>query len=118
MPGFSRDDQELIALLIRAHRRKVSSRLFSNLPLPRYDTARRLAAILRLSVLLHRGRGPSPVPPVGARARKKRLSLAFPQGFFRKRPLTRADLAAETLMLQRLGIDVEIRGRVGASLRR
>jgi exopolyphosphatase/guanosine-5'-triphosphate,3'-diphosphate pyrophosphatase len=106
LPGFSRDDQELLAALIRAHRRKVSNRMFANLSLPRWELARRLAVLLRLGALLHRSRSPRAVA-VRMRVGKRSVRLRFPRGLLRRQPLTGADLAAEGEVLEKMGFELD-----------
>ena len=93
--GFTRQEQELLAALVRGHRRKFTDKAFAELP-PRWKIpARRLAVLLRLAVVLHRGRNPEPVPELTVTADGDRLELAFPEGWLDAHPLTRADLDQE-----------------------
>ena len=52
MPGFSRSEQQQVATLVRAHRRKLSLDVFGDAPV---DIIR-LTVLLRLAVVLHRSR--------------------------------------------------------------
>ncbi|NJN14121.1 MAG: Ppx/GppA family phosphatase [Planctomycetes bacterium] len=107
MPGFSRDDQELLATLVEAHRRKATRRLFAGLP-PRTRTlAVRLTALLRLAVHVNRDRTNGPAPPLLLTAWKNRLGVRFMDGWLSSRPMTRTDLTKEREILLALGIRLE-----------
>lgn len=106
MPGFSFPEQELLALLVRSHRRKLPLALFEPLAAERRRLALRLVVLLRLAALLHRGRDDSPAPEVAVAADEGRLRLTFPRGWLRARPLTRADLEQEAAWLRPAGVEL------------
>ncbi|HSF18424.1 MAG TPA: exopolyphosphatase [Vicinamibacteria bacterium] len=106
LAGFSRDDQQLLAALIEVHRRKLTSVPFDELTQVDVQKAMRLAIILRMAVLLNRGRSPRPLPPIAAATAKTHLSLAFPDGWLEEHPLTRADLEAEARVLKKIGFEL------------
>jgi len=97
LPGFSRQDQAVIAALVRAHRRKLSSNLFAGLGEAVRSSVLRLSILLRLAVLLHRGRSPKPreLPILQVDADAQTLQLQFPPGQLDERPLTVAELSRE-----------------------
>jgi exopolyphosphatase/guanosine-5'-triphosphate,3'-diphosphate pyrophosphatase len=108
MPGFSRDDQALLALLIAAHRGKPRPRrrAFETPPGRARKLATRLTALLRLAVRLHRGRSSQePVAPV-LRLRDGILTLEFAKGWLAAHPMTRKDLEREADRLLGLGIEL------------
>ena len=109
MPGFSRNDQGLIATLVRNHRRKLDRSLFESFRKVEFSQALRLCVILRLAVLLNRNRGPQPLPPFKLHAEKDRLEIYFPQKWLDEHALTRADLEAESALLKKTGIDLWVR---------
>jgi exopolyphosphatase/guanosine-5'-triphosphate,3'-diphosphate pyrophosphatase len=109
MPGFSRDEQSLLAELIRTHRRKLAS-LFRDLPPLRSELALRLAMLLRLAVLLCRSRSSRPLPPLTLLADAQRLVLALPQKWLDDHPLVAADLDGERQELADLGMTLTVRG--------
>jgi len=59
LAGFAKRDQLLLAALISGHRRKFPLNVFESLPSTLVTPAKRVAVLLRLAVLLHRGRGSS-----------------------------------------------------------
>lgn len=103
LPGYSRDDQRLLAALVRRHRRSYPADAFAHLPVIWQVPARRLGVLLRLAVVLHRSRSSEPLPPIGLRAEPQRLTLTFPAGWLDAHPLTRADLELEAAQLHKGG---------------
>tara|TARA_Y100000588_G_scaffold391233_1_gene499238 strand:- start:4408 stop:5913 length:1506 start_codon:yes stop_codon:yes gene_type:complete len=101
--GFSLPEQQLLATLVRSHRRKFPSSTFSDIPFRWAKVAERLAILLRLAVVLHRSRSPLALPPLRLEALKKHLKLRFPSGWLDEHPLTRADLTTETTYLKAAG---------------
>lgn len=100
LAGFSRTEQALLALLIRAHRRKFPVKEFAALPRGPAKRARCLAVLLRLAVLLHRSRTDAALPEMKLRAQKRGVRLSFPRGWLEEHPLTREDLEQENRYLR------------------
>jgi len=103
LAGFSLQEQQVLALLVRAHRRKWPKAAFEELPPERQALAKSLAVLLRLATLLHRGRGSRDLPALTATAGDRSLRLRFPRGWLRAHPLTRADLEHEAAWLGAAG---------------
>jgi len=119
MPGFSREDQQLLATLIRNHRRKPSRTSLREVRSLSTMKVAYLVALLRLAVRLHRGRRSAVVPAIQVRAREGRIRLRFPDGWLDEHPLTRADLEDESALLERIGIELRWDGSsVSASSRK
>jgi exopolyphosphatase / guanosine-5'-triphosphate,3'-diphosphate pyrophosphatase len=104
LPGFSNTEQHWLALLIRAHRRKFPVGEFAVLPKEQQRQAQRLAMLLRLSVLLHRGRSDAALPRLRLRAGKRSLRVDFPSRWLAQHPLTLADLQQEEDCLGEAGL--------------
>jgi exopolyphosphatase/guanosine-5'-triphosphate,3'-diphosphate pyrophosphatase len=103
MPGFPREEQLLLAALVGGHRRQLSFEACEDL-LPPWDRlAEFLMVLLRLSVLLHRGRSPQPLPEVQLRVKGRSLALELPQRWMREHPLTLEDLEQERQYLKDAG---------------
>jgi exopolyphosphatase/guanosine-5'-triphosphate,3'-diphosphate pyrophosphatase len=109
MPGFSKDDQELLATLLGTHRRKLKNADFRHLPARVRETAVRLAVLLRLAVRFHRSRSLAPLPAIRLLATKGGLAIELPEGWLDKNPLTRTDLEAEASRLKPL-LDFQVNG--------
>jgi exopolyphosphatase / guanosine-5'-triphosphate,3'-diphosphate pyrophosphatase len=103
MPGFPREEQLLLAALVGGHRRQLSFEVLEDL-LPPWDRhAEFLIVLLRLAVLLHRGRSPQPLPEVHLHAKGRTLSLELPQRWMKEHPLTLEDLEQERVYLKDAG---------------
>jgi exopolyphosphatase/guanosine-5'-triphosphate,3'-diphosphate pyrophosphatase len=95
LPGFVRLEQQLLATLVRYHRRKLDDFSLDHLQPQWRVPIFRLIVLLRLAVLLNRTRSPEEIPPVGLRARPESLEISFPTPWLAKNPLTEADLQQE-----------------------
>lgn len=104
LPGFSRQDQILLATLVRAHRRKFSLKLFRELPPPWDMVAVQLSILLRLAILLNRSRHEQFLPDIRIHFTETGVSLTFPECWLAQHPLSRADLEQEAGYLQAAGI--------------
>lgn len=101
LAGFSRQDQQVLALLVRGHRR--------NIPLDKFRDAEadteslvRLCILLRFAILFHHIRGTQEMPKVRLEVGERSLELIFPEGWLAANPLTQADFAQEAEWLQRI----------------
>jgi exopolyphosphatase/guanosine-5'-triphosphate,3'-diphosphate pyrophosphatase len=106
LAGFSRQEQQTLAVLVRAHRRKFPEAQFGDLPDDGIHTARRLAVLLRLAVVLHRGRSPAALPAVELRAEGDSLRLTFPPSWLEAHALLAADLEEEADYLRAAGFNL------------
>jgi exopolyphosphatase/guanosine-5'-triphosphate,3'-diphosphate pyrophosphatase len=95
LPGFTRQEQLLVAVLIRNHRRKFVPTTFEVLAEDQREQARKLAVILRLAVLFHRSRSADVDPPLKLAVDKKTVRLTLPEGWLTDHPLTQTDLERE-----------------------
>jgi exopolyphosphatase/guanosine-5'-triphosphate,3'-diphosphate pyrophosphatase len=103
LPGFSNQEQQRLAAMVRSHRRKFPVAFLRELGGARKGPLQHLAILLRLAVILHRARTADPVPPVALEPGKDSLALAFPDGWLEAHPLTRGDLEAEAAYLEAAG---------------
>jgi exopolyphosphatase/guanosine-5'-triphosphate,3'-diphosphate pyrophosphatase len=104
LPGFSRQDQKILATLVRFHRRKLQGKTFKDLVKPWDAAAFPLVLLLRLAVLLNRSRQPAGLPPIALALTDTRIILRFPKDWLTNHPLTIADLEQEAEYLQAVGI--------------
>jgi exopolyphosphatase / guanosine-5'-triphosphate,3'-diphosphate pyrophosphatase len=104
LAGFTRQEQAVLAALVLGHRRKFPVQGFLALPAGIQACARRLCVILRLAVLLHRGRSPISKPSPELQADGDSLSLGFPDDWLCAHPLTQLELEEEAKLLGAAGI--------------
>jgi exopolyphosphatase/guanosine-5'-triphosphate,3'-diphosphate pyrophosphatase len=108
MPGFPREEQLLLSALVGGHRRQLSFESLEDL-LPPWDRlAEFLIVILRLAVLLHRGRSPQPLPEVRLSVKSRNITLELPQRWIKEHPLTLEDLEQERAYLKEAGFRLTI----------
>lgn len=105
--GFSRQQQQFLAALVRTHRRGIPKSAFDALPDRLLAPARRSAALLRLAVLLHRAHEADPIPTLDARADGNALTLSLSKRWLEARPLLKADLDGEPEDMADLGITLD-----------
>jgi exopolyphosphatase/guanosine-5'-triphosphate,3'-diphosphate pyrophosphatase len=100
MPGFPREEQRLLARIVGGHRRKLATEGFDQLLPPWDKRAIFLIVLLRLTVLLHRGRSDAALPALNLLARGRSLEIRFPGRWLKDHPLTAADLVQEIELLR------------------
>lgn len=103
IPGFTQQEQRILATLVRSHRRKFSTKCFRDLPKQWQRHAKELAILLRLACILNRSRSTAPLPPFQLTANNYILHLKFPEGWLNERPLTQGDLEQERNYLEAVG---------------
>jgi exopolyphosphatase/guanosine-5'-triphosphate,3'-diphosphate pyrophosphatase len=108
MPGFPREEQRLLARLVGYHRRKLSLEGLEELVPPWDRSVLYLIVLLRLAVLLHRGRSTTALPEIGLTETARSLELRFPAGWLRDHPLTSADLQQEVDYLRTAGLRLRV----------
>ena len=105
MPGFSKMDQERLALLLLGQRGKLEK-----LPLaPAGDSFWRLVFCIRMAVLLHRPRDDHPMPLFFVRQLGLGFQIELPADWLPANPLSAAALADEALIWQKIGSGLRIK---------
>jgi exopolyphosphatase / guanosine-5'-triphosphate,3'-diphosphate pyrophosphatase len=64
--------------------------------------------LLRIAVLLNRGRSPQPLPEIDLTAKRGSLDLKFPAGWLDNHPLTDADLEQEVESVKALDFRLRV----------
>lgn len=106
--GFSKQEQQMLATLVRLQRRGVVESAIAALPERSRHRARQLTALLRLAVLLHRAHEAENLPPMGLAAKGSGLILTAPGKWLAGRPLTKADLDTERKQLAKLDFELRV----------
>jgi exopolyphosphatase/guanosine-5'-triphosphate,3'-diphosphate pyrophosphatase len=106
LAGFSRNDQQILATLIRGHRRKFPLSAFQQLATGSRPAAMRLCVVLRLAVLMQRGREDILPADYRLHAEDNRIVLGLPATWIEAHPLTWADLEQEQRYLRAAGIEL------------
>jgi exopolyphosphatase / guanosine-5'-triphosphate,3'-diphosphate pyrophosphatase len=108
MPGFPREEQRLLARLVGAHRRKLNLEGVEELVPPWDRNALYLIILLRLAVLLHRGRSATALPAIELAATARSLAVRFPARWLDEHPLTSTDLQQEVDYLRASGFRLRV----------
>ena len=106
MAGFARRDQLLLGALIQGHRRKFPIDLFESLPSNLVTPGKRIAVLLRLAVLLHRGREKQLTTDIKIKVDGSSVTLTFDSDWLKQNPLTEADLKQERTWLKNIGVSL------------
>lgn len=108
LAGFSREDQQMLALLVRGHRRNIPKDKFAEFG-DEGSQLIRLCVLLRFAILFHHIRGTQEMPKVVLQAHENSLEVVFPDGWLEQHPLTQADFANEAEWLARVGFVLSVR---------
>jgi len=108
MAGFPREEQKLLAIMVGSHRRKPAIEEAGELAAPWDKRAPPMTLLLRIAVLLNRGRSTVPLPQIKLFARAESLELRFPPEWLDDHPLTVADLQTEIENLKDVGFRLRV----------
>ncbi len=106
LPGFSYEEQSWMSLLVRCHRKKISNKLFSDLPYKDQKIALRLVVLLRLATLLHRSRKEETAVIEKIIPGEHSLTLLFAKDELLNHPLQLASLEQEAKYLRKVDFDL------------
>lgn len=108
MPGFSQHEQQCLAILVRAHRRKFPLAEIETVSPPWKRRCLHLAVLLRLGVLLQRSRSDMQLSVITLGAGKKSLRIELPGEWLAAHPLTQCDLEEEIELLEAGGFTLQL----------
>ncbi len=108
LPGFSRQDQQMLALLVRGHRRNIPKARFEELSEDGIKLTR-LCVLLRFAILFHHIRGPQQAPEYQLKVSGDSMEVLFPGDWLQSNPLTAADFAQEAEWLKRIDFTLNVR---------
>ena len=92
-----------MAALVLSHRSKFRVNNFKLLMKPFIKAGKQMCILLRIAVLLHRGRTDQLIPEIDITVNKKKLHLHFPEGWLDEHSMTLADLIKEINYLDNAG---------------
>ncbi|MDO4709332.1 MAG: exopolyphosphatase [Pseudomonadota bacterium] len=110
IPGFTRQQQQVLSVLLRCQRRGIPKNAFNAIPERLLLRTRRITALLRLAVVLNRSHKARDLSAVRLAAAENRLLLTLPKDWLASKPLLRSDLESEPQDLRALGIELHIQG--------
>lgn len=103
LPGFSRSEQSELAQLVLAHRKRITK----NFPVEN-EHLLKVLILLRLAIILQRGRRGQAMPAVSLAVDEKELRLELPTFWLDRNPQTYADLQREIRYCHQAGYLVRI----------
>jgi len=107
MPGFPRNEQRILAFLIRNQRGAVDLNYCCEMPTGWQRAALKLTVILRLAVLLNRSRSAQDLPSIDLSVSDNKVDLSMPGDWLQNNPLSVADLAREAGYLAEVDFDLK-----------
>ncbi len=108
LPGFSQGEQEQLAVLAQGQRGKLGSDLFDDISEQDLPRMKYLLTIVRLAVCFKYVERLALLPDFSISAKKKSLTLAFPENWLNEHPLTARELELEREVLAKLDIKLKI----------
>jgi exopolyphosphatase / guanosine-5'-triphosphate,3'-diphosphate pyrophosphatase len=106
MPGFSRNEQAQLSLLVLAHRRSLK-KVFAQL---NNAVDWRCVLALRLAALFYRGRSDIALPAFQAKAQGPKYRLGVDPDWLGRNPLSATALLEETKEWEKIGFELRIPG--------
>jgi exopolyphosphatase/guanosine-5'-triphosphate,3'-diphosphate pyrophosphatase len=103
LPGFSREEQLVLSVMVRGQRKSFPAKYIAQLPDELQDSTEKLTMLLRLSMVFNRGRSEQTDTTVSLKVDESTLQLSLPEGWLAQHPLTKADLAQEAKYLKKAG---------------
>ena len=108
LPGFSRQEQGALSIMVRLHRRKYLPELIEDSVYVRSEALSIMTRLLRLGVLLNRGRLPGEMPTLQLTLEQTEvMALEISGAWLEEHPLTAADLEQEVDLLD--SVDYKLR---------
>lgn len=106
--GFTRNEQQLLATLVRCQRRAIAMEAIRALPERQAMVAMKLIPLLRLAVLLHRSHDREPLPALDLEVGAHQAWLRLASSWLDQHPLTRTDLETERELLAPFGLKFQV----------
>jgi len=114
LPGFSQDEQETLAVLVRCHRRKFGLTELRSVPEEERQRVLRLIVLLRLATLFKYVEVLENSPDFQAIGAPDGLTLRFPQSWLDAHPLTVQALSQEQKWLRSIRFQLQFGDYSGA----
>ena len=100
MPGFSVEEQAILAFVVSRHRKRTTLKRLPTFELLKPRAITILVLVLRLATLLHIRRIDGFVPEIQIQVKGRELTLLFPIDWLEENPLVQADLDNEAQVLE------------------
>ncbi len=107
--GFTKREQQHLAMLVRGHRRSLPLQSLFQLPRDECQRLLKQMILLRLAILMNHKRAYTNLPDYTFSVKGTAMFLTFPDGWLEEHPLTSADFEQETGYLARAGYSLTVR---------
>jgi len=107
LPGFTNQDQAIIAALVGGHRRKFRDAAFEPILPHLQEKVRRLMLVLRLAVVFNRSRRDVVMPVYRVKTNKDGVTINFDSDWIQSQPLLLAELQQEQEAWSKVGHTLE-----------
>ncbi|MGB3621034.1 MAG: Ppx/GppA phosphatase family protein [Ketobacter sp.] len=107
LPGFTNQDQAIIAALVGGHRRKFRDTAFEPILPHLQEKVRRLMLVLRLAVVFNRSRRDVVMPDYRVKTNKDGVTINFDSDWIQSQPLLLAELQQEQDAWSKVGHTLE-----------
>lgn len=108
LPGFNQEQQNLLACLVRFHRRKIRADEIPYFSLYDIPVVINLLVLLRLAVLVNQKRRDDFLPAFSAQAGGQQLQLQLAPAWLQQQNVLAADLLQEQKILKKIAFKLEI----------
>ena len=108
LPGFSKQEQQALGLLVRSHRQKFPIDDFKSFSERQSQRLKRLSVLIRLAALFKYVTSIEDIPPFVTRVNSGGLTLLFARGWLARNPLTSSALKSELQQLKKIGFVLEL----------
>ena len=108
MPGFSREMQNTLGLMLRLQRGKFKMEMFEALPRLSKDVLL-IIILLRIAIILERSRDWEAFRKIKIKIKKTSIKLKFSKKYLLNHPLTRTDLGHEVTEVAKAGYKLKLK---------
>jgi exopolyphosphatase/guanosine-5'-triphosphate,3'-diphosphate pyrophosphatase len=109
LPGFSREEQHALALIVQGQRKSFPKKDLKDLPEELLDSTQKIIILLRLAMVFNRGRSERTDTGIKLKAIDKGISIGLPLGWLSRHPLTEADLNQEADYLKSIKFKLKLK---------
>lgn len=110
LPGFSKQMQWILALLVRSHRQKFPTENLVGLDKAQVLYLKKLCAIMRLAAVFKYVTAVEGEPLFSTTVQGSEIVLGFDEGWLERHPLTSDALSAERQVLKKIGFQLRFNG--------
>ncbi|EED34209.1 exopolyphosphatase [Luminiphilus syltensis NOR5-1B] len=108
LPGFSQNEQEIMATLVKGLQGKIRDDLLEDIPKNEREKISRMIALLRLAVVFKYVESLVTLPDFSVEVSDNTLTLTFPDGWHDLHPLTTWEIKESEAAMKKLGVKLKL----------